>query len=129
MTHPVVKSHFEQSDYNARALEEATIPAECQERIACRIAWELRQTTPPNETIADLCCGGAWLPIRLTQYLDRPHNLYLCDNTPNQVRLARDNLRRFAPALLQRATFAVCDATTPALAQDTLPRQVMLTLL
>ena len=75
-------------------MDEATIPSDCQHAIAEFLSADLLQSGP-RPTIVDFCCGGAWLPIRLINALERIEHVFLCDNAQHQIEAARANIQRF----------------------------------
>jgi len=85
---------FETSDFNAHALEDATIPPEAQKHISNYL--NVLISKPSN--IVDLGCGGSWLPIRLARNEKSDHSLILCDIANKQIEFARANIIKYLRA-------------------------------
>jgi fructokinase len=102
---------FETNEYNRTAMNEATVPSDCQEQIAQTIEKRL-----PFSTLCDLCCGGAWLPIRLANLKHTSLKLVLCDKHDNQLRLARLNVQEHLRNIHGQPEFYPADALDTGLA-------------
>jgi ubiquinone/menaquinone biosynthesis C-methylase UbiE len=110
-----IASFFARSNYNATALADATIPSDTQVQVAQRIASHVDL----NPRVAELCCGGAWLSIRLSRLLGG--SFVLCDVHRQQLDLASQNVA--AARIGPNASFSYveadsCDTRLPAAAVD-----------
>jgi sugar/nucleoside kinase (ribokinase family)/ubiquinone/menaquinone biosynthesis C-methylase UbiE len=105
---------FETSDYNKNSLEDATIPTESQIEVTETINKRLSN----DFKIIDLCCGGAWLPIRLAMIKDKNYRIILCDKFKHQVDIAELNVKRHLNPGFYKVEYHCCDAITSSLPPD-----------
>lgn len=81
---------FDSSKFNSSACVTGPIDPESQQTIANYI----QQRSTSARVITEICCGGAWLGIRLSNLLS-PARLNLLDYSSNQLSIAKRNTKSF----------------------------------
>lgn len=87
----LINSFFEQSDYNLHALQSGAISVPSQEEITLILSGHQLH----NGIILDVCCGSAWLPIRLANENHEINRIILLDFSKNQIFIAKENINTF----------------------------------
>lgn len=103
-SHVETRCFFDTSSYNKKTITQGAI---C-ENTQIAITNIMSEMLAPYSCILDLCCGGAWLPVRLS--LQLPNSFFvLNDRSANQLRIAQHVAALYAKDAHQALNFVCTD--------------------